>query len=269
MKVILITGASSGIGKATALYFAKQGWQVFATMRNPSNFNSPHPSVIPLEMDVTHLASIQHCLQRVLKQTSKIDVIVNNAGYGAFGAFELSTHEQRQEMYNVNVFGLMNVIQTLLPHFRQNKSGVIVNVSSIGGLMTYPLFSVYHSTKWAVEGFSESLYYELTKLGIRVKIVEPGATKTDFASRSLVVFDNPQLNDYRAYQEKLQEKAQDAFIHALEPEKIANTIFEASTDNKSKLRYPVGNKKSMTILNLRKVLPISFFMRLISKTFDK
>lgn len=269
MKTILITGASSGIGKATALYFANKGWQVFATMRNTADFHSPTSNITALEMDVTNRESIQDCVQRVLKQTTPIDAIVNNAGYGAFGAFELSTPQRRQEMYDVNVFGLMNVIQAFLPHLRKNKSGVVINVSSIGGLMTYPLFSVYHSTKWAVEGFSESLYYELSKLGIRVKIVEPGATKTDFASRSLVVFDNLQINDYRTYQTKLQEKAKNAFVKALEPEKIASTIFEAATDNTDKLRYPVGNRKSMTILYLRNLLPISFFTKLISKSFEK
>jgi short-subunit dehydrogenase len=265
MKTILITGASSGIGKTTALYFADKGWQVFATMRNTTDFNSPSSNLIALEMDVTNIDSIQNCLQHILKQTNKIDAIVNNAGFGAFGAFELSTSKQRQEMYDVNVFGLMNVTQHILPHFRENNSGIIVNISSIGGLMTYPLFSVYHSTKC----FTESIYYELKKVGIRVKLVEPGATQSDFAKRSLVIFKNPAINVYNFYQEKLFQKANSAFTDALQPTKIAETIFTAISDNKNRLRYPIGNKKSMLILRLRNLLPTSYFMKLISKSFEK
>jgi short-subunit dehydrogenase len=268
-KTIIITGASSGIGNATASYFANSGWQVFATMRNIKHFNTLNSDVIPLELDVTNVSSIQNCLQIILTHTNKIDAIVNNAGYGGFGAFELSNPQQRQDMYDVNVFGLMNVIQQILPHFRENRKGIIVNISSIGGLMTYPLFSVYHSTKWAVEGFTESIYYELKQLGIKVKLVEPGATKSDFATRSMVFFSNTEIDDYQDYQERLQQKVSNAFKKAPEPIWIAKGIFEAVKDNSDKLRYPIGNRRSMTILRLRNVLPTTWFMKLISISFGK
>ncbi len=268
-KSILITGASSGIGKATAFYFAEKGWQVFAAMRNVGDFeNKGLPNLVALKMDVTDEEDIKICIGEVLKRTNRLDALVNNAGYGGFGAFELSAPEQRRAMFDVNVFGAMNVTQAVLPHFRQNRSGVIINVSSIGGLMTYPLYSVYHGTKWAIEGFSESLHYELKHFGIKVKLIEPGATKSDFQNRSQVQFKNAEISAYDDYMNKLFPKVSEAFSRAISAERVAAEIYKSATDGTNKLRYPVGNQQSLLLLRLRKLLPVSLFVKLISKNVE-
>lgn len=269
-KSILITGASSGIGNATVNHFAKNNWKVFATMRNTKGFINEHPeSIIPITLDVSDKQSIKNGITSVLSMTQNIDVVVNNAGFGGYGTFELSTTAQRHSMFDVNVFGLMNVIQEILPHFRANKSGLIINVSSIGGLMTYPLYSIYHSTKWAVEGFSESLNYELKHLGIAVKIIEPGVTKSNFVYGSQMMFKSTTVVDYNSYMNKLYLKVNETVARAIPPEKVAEKIFEAATDNKEKLRYPVGNNQSLVLLKLRQILPLKLFIKLIRNRIEK
>jgi short-subunit dehydrogenase len=267
---ILVTGASSGIGLATAQHFAQKGWQVVASMRNPETFENQFPdSVYPLEMDVSDVESIRECIGKALEKFGRIDVLVNNAGYGGFGAFELSTDNQRRQMYDVNLFGLMNVTQELMTHFRSNRSGLIINVSSIGGLMTYPLYSVYHSTKWAVEGFTESLHYELRQVGVRVKLIEPGVTRTPFVDKGQVMFRNPGIRDYDEYMDRLYPKVHQHMARALPAEKVAERIFEAATDGRDRLRYPVGTSQSKTILLLRRLLPQWLFFRLIRNRIEK
>lgn len=269
-RTILITGASSGIGLETAKFFAKNNWLVFATMRNTENYiNEYVENIVPLELDVTDRINIKGCIDFILKKVPKVDVLVNNAGLGGYGAFELSTPDQRQRMYDVNVFGMMNVIQQVLPHFRANKSGLIINISSIGGLMTYPLYSIYHSTKWAVEGFSESLNYELKHFGIGVKLIEPGVTKSNFVYGAQMMFRDTALTDYKTYMNKLYKKVNEIVARAISAEKVAAKIFEAATDNKEKLRYPVGNSQSLMLLNLRRILPLKLFIRLIRSRIEK
>lgn len=267
---ILITGASTGKGKATAHYFVARDWLVFATIRNPEDFYSHgNPNLVCLQLDVTKKEQIKSCFQEVYKQVNDLTAIVNNAGFGGFGAFEISTEQQARQMFDVNVFGSMNVTREVLPHFRKKMAGTVVYVSSIGGRMTYPLFSLYHSTKWAIEGFSESLYYELRKFGIRVKLIEPGATSTYFSNRSLEIYGNGETEAYDKYSKHLQQKAEETFANALEPESVAKKIFEAATDGKDKLRYPVGNRRSMTIFWLRKLLPGKYFRKLIIRSLEK
>lgn len=269
-RSILITGASSGIGLATANYFAKNNWLVFATMRNSEHYvNNQVENIVPLELDVTDKQKIKNCMDFVLKKIDKLDVIVNNAGFGGYGAFELSTPDQRQSMYDVNVFGMMNVIQEILPHFRANNSGLIINVSSIGGLMTYPLYSVYHSTKWAVEGFSESLNFELKHYGIGVKLIEPGVTKSNFVYGAQIIFKSNTVGDYDSYMNKLYLKVNETVSRAIPSGKVAEKIFEAATDNKEKLRYPVGNSQSLILLKLRQILPLKLFIKLIRTRIEK
>lgn len=186
MKTILITGSSSGIGRATALYFATKGWNVAATMRSPQRefelAKLPNVKVYPL--DVTRPETIKEAVAAAISDFGGIDVVVNNAGYGGVGIFEAASQEQIERQFGTNVFGVMNVIREILPHFRERKGGTIINVTSVGGIITFPIYSVYHATKWAVEGFAESLQYELKPFNIKVKNIEPGAIKTDFYDRS-------------------------------------------------------------------------------------
>ncbi len=188
-KTVLITGCSSGIGKAAAFYFHEKGWNVAATMRRPDTECelTRLANLACLRLDVTETRSIQKAIRDTEERFGAIDVLVNNAAYNLTGPFEGATPDQIQALYEVNVFGVMNVTREILPYFRKKHTGMIINVSSLGGLIGMPLSSFYASAKWAVEGFSESLRFELRKLGIHVKIVEPGGVKTRFASNSIIV----------------------------------------------------------------------------------
>ena len=269
-KTIVITGASSGIGKSIALLFAAKGWNVAATMRNPSKTNDFQsiPSIKTYALDVTSESSIQSAFASIMNDFSRIDVVVNNAGYGATGIFEKSTDEQVRRQFDTNVFGLMNVTREALRYFRNAKSGTIINITSMGGLITFPFYSVYHGTKWAVEGFSESLAFELRHLNIKVKCVEPGAIKTDFYDRSMDLFKNPSITDYDRYEEVVYKNTQQAGKDAPGPEVVALTVYKAATDNSNRLRYPVGGL-SPVLLMLRKLLPLSWFTKIVASQVEK
>lgn len=245
MKSIVITGSSSGIGKATAKYFAEKGWKVAATMRKPENETELNQleNVSLYQLDVTDNTSIAKAAGQIIADFGTVDVLLNNAGYALAGPFEATTREQIKRQFDTNVFGLMEVTRAFLPHFRANKSGVILNVSSIGGLITYPFISMYHSTKWAIEGYSESLSYELGELGIQVKIIEPGGVDTDFSGRSMDFALNSELADYNEkvgiFQQKMMERTT-AGLGRSTAEYLAEEIFKAATDGKTQIRYLIG-----------------------------
>lgn len=269
-KTVLITGTSTGIGRAAALHFQRRGWNVAATMRTPAKEKElgQLPGVACIALDVTRLDSIKQGLQEAISTFGKLDVVVNNAGYGLTGPFEGSTMEQIRRQFETNVFGLMEVCRQVLPHFRQNKAGTLVNIASMGGRLTFPLYSSYHSTKWAVEGFSESLHYELLPLGIRVKIVEPGTIKTDFMERSADVVTADGLPDYKEYVDILNANYSRAGSHGAPPELVAETIFKAASDNSSRLRYTVGTD-ARGLLAVRGIVPESWFYALIRSVLAK
>jgi short-subunit dehydrogenase len=195
-----------------------------------------------------------------------VDVLLNNAGYGTVGPFEASAPEQVERQIATNVIGLMSVTRAFLPHFRERKGGVIVNVSSVGGRITFPLYSLYHATKWAVEGFSEALVYELEPFGIRVKIIEPGPIKTDFYDRSLDVMSRPGLTAYEAFVARAMPALQKAGADAPGPEVVARAIYKAATDGSRRLRYPAN---SAALLLLRRLLPTGVFMGLVKRLLLK
>lgn len=248
MKSIVITGASSGIGKATAKYFAEQGWKVAATMRHPENETelTQLANVTLYPLDVTDEASIASATKQIIGDFGTVDVVLNNAGYGLIGAFEAASPEQIKRQFDTNVFGLMSVTRAFLPHFRSNGAGLFLNVSSIGGLITFPLISLYHSTKWAVEGFSESLSYELGELGIQVKIIEPGGVDTDFSGRSMVFAAKEGLEAYDETVGKFQANWGKSESNGSTAEFLAEEIYKATTDGKSQLRYLIGADAEQT-----------------------
>lgn len=185
-KTIFITGASSGLGKATAKLFQGYGWHVIATMRNPDNetelTNLENVTVLPL--DVTDAKQIQKSISEILQNRS-VDVVLNNAGYGLIGPLEAFSEEQIQTQVQTNLFGVINITRAFIPYFREKKSGTFINITSTFGLIGYPTCSIYNATKFAVDGFSEGLAYELAQFGVKVKVVAPGGMQTDFAGRSL------------------------------------------------------------------------------------
>jgi len=248
-KTILITGASSGIGKETAKLFQSKGWNVIATMRNPENETELKQlkNVLVAKLDVLDLDSIQKAFREGFQKFGDIDVLLNNAGYGAYGPLEAFSREKVLRQFNTNVIGLLDVTKAVLPHFRQNKKGIIINISSIGGKMTFPLGSLYHGTKFAVEGISESLNYEVAQFGGQVKIVEPGMIATDFGGRSFDFSFDENMAEYQnivsALMTALPTMAQNASPAAV----VAEVIFEAATDGKNQLRYIAGEDAKMLI----------------------
>jgi short-subunit dehydrogenase len=180
-KTIFITGASAGLGKATAKLFQENGWHVIATMRNPENETelTKHSNVTVLKLDVTDKAQIDNIVQHVVQRHS-VNVVLNNAGYGLIGPLEALTDEQINRQLTTNLLGVIRITKAFTPYFRENKSGMFINVTSMFGLIGYPTCSLYAATKFAIDGFSESLAYELANFGVKVKIVAPGGIQTDF-----------------------------------------------------------------------------------------
>jgi NAD(P)-dependent dehydrogenase (short-subunit alcohol dehydrogenase family) len=265
-KTVLITGASTGIGSATAQLFSQQGWNVVATMRTPSQ--ATHLQDLPntrcLRLDVTDAESIQQAIATTVVEWGAIDVVVNNAGYALMGAFEACTPEQIERQFATNVFGLMAVTRAVLPHLRERRTGVIVNIASIGGHIALPFYSLYHATKWAVEGFSDALQYELEPFNIRVKLVEPGPIKTDFYDRSPDIASQPGLTAYDALVTNVLPKLNRFGTTGASPEAVAQVIYRAATDRSSRLRYPAGGNAGLVIA-LRKLLPDSWLGAMIRR----
>ncbi len=237
-KTVLITGASSGIGKAAADLFLEKGWNVIATMRKPVLTSSGQLLVLP--MDVEEASSIKNAVKAGIDAFGRIDVLVNNAGYAVIGIFESSTEEQVRKQYAVNVFGLMNVTREVLPYLRANGEGVIVNISSYGGLAALPIATIYNSSKFAVEGFSEALAHELAHLNIAVKVVEPGSIATNFRSNADII--RNEIPDY----EKLTSVFMQQHAKMTEGTKkatvqdVAAIIYGAATDGEKRIRYVAG-----------------------------
>jgi NAD(P)-dependent dehydrogenase (short-subunit alcohol dehydrogenase family) len=269
-KTVLITGASTGIGLATAKLFQQQGWNVVATMRSPQKDTelSSLANVLCLAVDVAQVATIHAAIDRAIAQFGTIDVVINNAGYALIGAFEACSMADIRGQFETNVFGLMEVTRAILPHFRLRKQGIVVNVASIGGRTAFPIYSPYHATKWAVEGFSESLQYELRQFNIRVKIIEPGPIKTDFYGRSITVAKQAGLTAYDEYIQRTLPQLDRAGETGSPPEVTAQVIYRAATDGSWKLRYPAGGNAGL-LLGLRKLLPDAWFTGLMRRSIEK
>ncbi len=263
-KTVFITGTSSGIGRETALYFSENRWNVIATMRHPESRKTGlegRKNIDVIHLDVLDPDSIQQAVTHALTTYGSIDAVVNNAGYAAFGPFEASTPEAVRRQFHTNVEGLMDVTRALIPVFRRQGHGTIVNVTSMAGRMTFPLYSLYNSTKWAVEGFSEAVAFELRPFNIKVKIIEPGIINTSFYDRSKDVLSTKEITAYDTLVEKIirYEEGNIKKGKFSPPSVVARTIYKAATDGSWKLRYHTG-KYSGTILGLRRVLPERTFI---------
>ncbi len=269
-KTILITGASAGIGKATAAHFHDRGWNVIATMRTPENEQelAGRENVLVPRLDVLDLDSISKAVQAGIEAFGRIDVLLNNAGYGAYGPLEAFPRENIVRQFNTNVIGLLDVTRAVLPHFRENGAGVIINVSSIGGKMTFPLGSLYHGTKFAVEGISEALSYEAEAIGVKVKIVEPGMIATDFAGRSFDFQNDPAMPEYQGVVGKvMQVFASGAEMQPSPPELVAEVIYGAATDDSNQMRYRAG-ADAHQLLDARRAMEEDAFIQNIKAQFQ-
>jgi len=260
-RVVLVTGASSGIGHATAERFAAAGWRVAATMRDPTRapvFAATPGRIDTFALDVTRPESIAAAITAVERDLGPIDVLVNNAGYGTVGPFESVEPAEVQRQFATNVFGLMDVTRAVLPGMRARQKGLIVNVASVGGRITFPYYSLYHATKWAVEGFSESLRFELRPLGIGVKIVEPGPIRTEFYGRSETRPPSAQLGEYENHFKRVYARMQRAGRRAPGPGIVAEAIYAAATDGSARIRY---SPNATMLLALRRIFGDRLFTR--------
>ncbi|MCF8407620.1 MAG: SDR family oxidoreductase [Crocinitomicaceae bacterium] len=250
-KTIFITGASSGIGKETAKLFQAKGWNVIATMRNPEKETELNQleNVMVAQLDVLDVNSIQKAFTEGIQKFGGIDALLNNAGYGAYGPLEAFNRDNIVRQFNTNVIGLLDVTRAVLPHFREHKKGIIINISSIGGKMTFPLGSLYHGTKFAVEGISESLNFEVEQFGGQVKIVEPGMIATDFGGRSFDFSNDESIAEYQKVVGALMTAMPTMAANASPASVVADVIFEAATDGKNQLRYTAGEDAKMLMAN--------------------
>ncbi|WP_260736578.1 SDR family oxidoreductase [Tunturiibacter lichenicola] len=264
-KTILITGTSSGIGRATALYFAERGWNVAATMRDPLKADPvlQHPQISLFALDVTNADSIEQAIADTLNRYKKIDVLLNNAGYGLFGPIEAIGNQQIQQQFATNLFGLIEVTQQVLPFMRAAGEGLILNVSSIIGRMALPYASSYIATKFAVEGLSESIRYELDPFHIRVKMIEPGSISTEFGKGSMqMAVSDP----YRASMGKFLSVFRKSNNAGAKPEQVAKVIYRAANDPSNRLRYLA---KPGPFFWMNRILPDAVWRRLLVKAMVK
>jgi short-subunit dehydrogenase len=271
-KVAIVTGSSTGIGYATSLLLARNRFHTYATMRNikksgdiPQIANKERLPLQVIQLDVNDIASIRNSIEKVESENKRIDVLVNNAGYGLIGAFEDLSVEEIKAQFETNFFGVIRLTQQVLPIMRKQKSGMIVNVSSGAGRIGFPGMSAYVSSKFALEGLSESMSYELEPFGIKVIIIEPGVIRTNFKKNSVISkksLDNSSISPYSSIIQKMDASISSIIEHATPPEEVAKAILHAVTSNNPELRYLVGNdmimmaetKKSMSDEDFRKMM---------------
>lgn len=270
---VLITGASTGFGLSTARLFAQRGWNVIASMRNPSAGSAlaSQPNVLVVRLDVQEQSSIDGAITTGIARFGRIDALVNNAGFGLFGVFEGFSREKVQQQFDVNVFGVMDVTRALLPHFRARRSGTIVNVGSGAGVFGLPMISLYTASKFALEGFSESLAYELRSQGIAVKIVEPGGVvTTGFGDRSAAEASEARTPaDYDGFVAGAMEVfAGLRSARLATSDDVAEVIFEAATDGTDRLRY-LATQDIAPLVKVRRETSEEAYMAMMRATFAR
>lgn len=269
-RVALVTGGSSGIGEQTALQLKQEGFEVYAVARRVDRMEGlAKQGVHVFGMDVTDDDSMVGGVERIVAEQGRIDVLVNNAGYGSYGAVEDVPIDEARRQFEVNVFGLARLTQLVTPHMRKQGAGRIINISSIGGKFYEPLGAWYHATKFAVEGFSDSLRIELSPFGIDVVIIEPGPILTEWneISRESLT----RTSEGGAYEEQAKKvravlERGDGKAMASPPRTVAKKIVKAAVTRNPRARYPVG-KGAGTIMRTRKVLPDGAFDLIVKRTY--
>ena len=266
-KVVIVTGSSSGIGLESALLLARNGYNTYATMRSPEKDTSIKTAVqkegLPIrvvQLDVTDDSSVKNAVDHIISEAGRIDVLVNNAGYGLGGALEDLAMEEIKSQYETNLFGLIRVTQAVLPTMRKQRSGRILNLSSGAGIFGYPGGSAYVSTKFAVEGLSESIAYELEPFGIKVILIEPGFIRTNFTN-AMVVAKKAQdpTSSYSELMQKIMASASELAKNASTAELVANVILDAASNPNPRLRYLVGKDVESWVAGKKKMDELEFF----------
>jgi NAD(P)-dependent dehydrogenase (short-subunit alcohol dehydrogenase family) len=274
-KVAIVTGSSSGIGYATSLLLARNGFYTYASVHDINKSaslqtiaDSEKLPLKPIQLEVTDDSSVNDAVHKIVSEKGRIDVLVNNAGYGLFGAFEDLSMDEIKAQFETNFFGVIRVTQQVIPIMRTQRNGsrgggIIVNVGSINGQIAFPVLSAYSATKFAIEGLSESIAYELEPFGIKVILIQPGPIRSNFMKVSLLP--KRALDPRSPYSELVQkfyDKTNSQHDDAISPEEVAKTIFHAISIEKPEFRYVVGNY-ALSLLEARNNTPYSEFQKMI------
>jgi NAD(P)-dependent dehydrogenase (short-subunit alcohol dehydrogenase family) len=257
-KTVLITGASSGIGKCTAQYLATKGYQVYGTSRHPESCPKPE-NVCMITMDVRDTASVTGAIAHIVGKQGHIDVLINNAGVGIGGAIEDTSTQMAKALFDTNFFGIYRVLQQVLPVMRQQSKGLIINMSSIGGIIGLPFQGIYSASKFAVEGLSEALYKELSSSGIHVVLIEPGDFKTEFGANRQQIKPKNNADHFQQTMAVIERDEQTG----QPPLKIAYLIEKIIQTPRPRLRYNVGAADQKFSVFLKKIVPNRWFDRII------
>lgn len=268
---VFITGTSSGLGKRTALHFAEQGWKVAATLRDTTRGGelAQHERIRLFELDVTDASQAQRAARDAIATFGSVDVVVNNAGVGAYGPLEFASEDTIDWQLAVNVRGPLNVIRAFLPHLREQKRGKVINVSSFMGVTTaVPTGSLYNMSKFALEGLIEGLYYELAPLAIDLHLVEPGGFKDNSFAANMKFSADPQVRDY----DRIVEKVQALFASSDpnlrdDPQLIVDEIYALATGRNKQFRTLVG-QMSKDLMALRASMPIEDYLAKLAAQFS-
>jgi|SRR5918994_1235425 NAD(P)-dependent dehydrogenase (short-subunit alcohol dehydrogenase family) len=275
LNVALVTGSSSGMGFETALLLARTGFHTYASMRNLEKSKNiteiASTEKLPLQvvqLDVNDDRTVKDAIHKIAAEKKRIDVLVNNAGYGVFGSLEDLSIEEIKAQFETNFYGVIRVTQQVLPVMRKQNTGTIVNVSSVGGSIGLPVLSAYHSTKFALEGLSESMSYELEPFGIRVVIIEPGVIRTNIMNSSV---STKKALDPKSPYFSLMQKVENHFKSMMEnasspPEEVAKVILQAITSANPQLRYTVGDDAT-TLIQAKRTMSDAEFGDLIKQQF--
>lgn len=251
LKIAIVTGASSGIGQATANALINKGYKVYGTARNPNSLDK-NLSYTMLPLDLNNEESINALVKEVIKKEGRIDLLVNNAGFGLVGAIEETSIKQIRSVFETNVFGTIQITKAVLPHMRNNGGGLIVNISSLVGKVPFPGMGIYSASKHAIEGFSEALNHEVRDYNIRSILIEPGFTKTKFENNS--VYGDDKISSYDSFRGHIKSVIETMNNSGDTPETIAGVIIKAISDKNPKIRY-AGSPAARKILLLRKFVP--------------
>ncbi|CAM4504135.1 NAD(P)-dependent dehydrogenase (short-subunit alcohol dehydrogenase family) [Paenibacillus endophyticus] len=270
-KTIFITGTSSGLGKLTAIHFAKMGWNVAATMRTPERETEliKYPNIRIFKLDVTDLEQVESAIEQAITAFGTIDVVVNNAGMGSYGALELAAEDTIDWQFAVNTRGPINVIRKFLPHFRANGGGMFINISSFMGVTTaVPLGSLYNMSKFALEGLTEGLYYELKPLNIELRLIEQGGSSGNNFKNSIIWNKDETITAYDNLMGKIERMMANPDSAQLDdPQTIVNAIAAQATGESKQFRTVIGQAGN-GLLALRNSVPIEQYLETIAQNYN-
>jgi NAD(P)-dependent dehydrogenase (short-subunit alcohol dehydrogenase family) len=279
-EVAVVTGSSSGMGLETSLMLVRNGFHTYATMRKLEGKSNQLVDIaknenLPLQviqLNVNDDKSVSDAINRIVREKDRIDVLVNNAGYALVGAFEENSMEEIKAQFETNFFGAVRVMQTAIPIMREQRSGKIVNITSMGGRVAIPLDSIYHGTKFALEGLSESIQYEVEPFGIKIILIEPGSIGSNFWKNLKMAakasgLDNNDNSPYRQLSNNILDTFKQIEQNTIHPSEVAKVILQAVTSDNPDFRYVVGKDAAM-ILEARRTMYDREFQDLIRKQFN-